>query len=297
MLATSVKKAQVSWRDYFELCKPKVVGLMLITVFVGMFLSTQKSLPLELIIITLVGVACCAGAAAAINHVVERHSDQFMSRTQRRPLPTGKISPQQALLFAGVLTAVGMFLLFAFVNGLTAILTFATLIAYAVVYTLFLKKSTSQNIVIGGIAGATPPLLGWTAVTGHLDPYALLPVLIIFTWTPPHFWALAIFRYEDYKKADLPMLPVEYGIPYTKKVILLYTVLLIVTSVLPYATGMSGWLYLMGALLLGGGYLYWNILLLKSEERMVAMQSFRYSIGYLGVLFFFLLLDHVLIMG
>lgn len=279
-------------RDYLELCKPKVVALMLLTVIVGMFLAAPGAVPLSILIAGVVGIGLCAGCAAAINHLVDKRIDAIMTRTHKRPVARGRVSVQQALLFALILGVLGTFILTYWVNGLTAILTVLTLIGYAGIYTGYLKRTTSQNIVIGGLAGAAPPLLGWTAVTNHLDPQAYLLVLIIFTWTPPHFWALAIYRLAEYQKAEIPMLPVTHGVPYTKLNILLYSILLLVVSIFPYIIGMSGWLYLIGAVLLGSRFLYWAIRLYRHEEGIIAMRTFRYSIVYLMVLFVILLLDH-----
>lgn len=279
-------------KNYLELCKPKVVLLMLLTAVVGMCLSMPGLLPLGPLVFGLLGIAFCAGSAAAINHLVDRHIDAIMARTQKRPIAQGKIPPSKAMIFALALGAIGMLILFELVNTLTAILTFISLIGYAVIYTGYLKRATPQNIVIGGLAGAAPPLLGWTAMTGQLSAEPLLLVLIIYTWTPPHFWALAIYRNKDYQSADIPMLPVTHGIEFTKLNILLYTILLWVVSALPYAIGMSGLLYLSGAMVLGGRFLYWAYKLKKTDNNRVAMQTFRYSIVYLMVLFIFLLLDH-----
>lgn len=282
----------VNWRDYLELCKPRVVLLMLLTVVVGMYLATPGWVSLSLIAYSLVGIGFCAGSAAAINHLVDRHIDSIMARTKKRPVAHGRVSVMQALWFAIIMAVIGLFILAVYVNKLTALLTFITIIGYAGVYTGYLKRATSQNIVIGGLAGAAPPLLGWTAVTNQLDPQALLLVLIIFTWTPPHFWALAIYRFEEYKNAQIPMLPVTHGIAYTKLNIYLYTILLLVVSVLPFVVGMSGWLYLLGALALGARFLYWVHKLYKTDKPVVAMQTFRFSIVYLMLLFVFLLVDH-----
>ncbi len=284
----------VAWQDYIELCKPRVVLLMLLTVIVGMYLATPGAVPLPILTASLIGIGLCASSAAAINHMVDKRIDAIMSRTKKRPIAHGRISMLQAFWFALILGVVGLFVLSYFVNALTAFLTFVTLIGYAGVYTGYLKRATPQNIVIGGLAGAAPPLLGWTAVANQLDPQALLLVLIIFVWTPPHFWALAIYRFEDYKDAEIPMLPVTHGIHYTKLNILLYTILLLVVSVLPFAVGMSGWLYLSGALLLGARFLYWAIFLYRSHQAIVGMRTFRFSIIYLMLLFVFLLLDHYL---
>jgi protoheme IX farnesyltransferase len=281
-----------SWRDYLELCKPRVVALMLLTVLVGMFLATPGWVPCITLVAGLVGIGLCAGSAAAINHLVDKHIDAIMARTKKRPVARGQISVANAIAFAFIAGVAGLSVLMIFVNALTAGLTFISLIGYAGVYTGYLKRATSQNIVIGGLAGAAPPLLGWTAVTNHLDPQAFLLVLIIFIWTPPHFWALSIYRYEDYRNAKIPMLPVIYGIPYTKLNVLLYTILLMVVSVLPFLVGMSGWFYLMGAVLLGARFMYWAIALYRHEEAVIAMRTFRFSIIYLMVLFVFLLVDH-----
>ncbi|CEG58068.1 heme o synthase [Legionella fallonii] len=289
-----VSPLPVDWRDYVELCKPRVVLLMLLTVLVGMYLATPGWINLSLISFTLVGVGLCAGSAAAINHLVDRHIDSIMARTKKRPVAHGRVSVIQALWFALIMGALGLTILAVLVNQLTALLTFVTLIGYAGVYTGYLKRATSQNIVIGGLAGAAPPLLGWTAVTNHLDPQALLLVLIIFTWTPPHFWALAIYRFEEYQDAQIPMLPVTHGIQYTKLNVYLYTILLLVVSVLPFVVGMSGWLYLAGALGLGLRFLFWAHNLYHTEKPVVAMQTFRFSIVYLMSLFVFLLIDHYL---
>lgn len=283
---------QSSCAAYLELCKPKVVLLMLLTAVVGMCLAEPGLLPWQPFVFGLIGIAFCAGSAAAVNHVVDRHIDSIMARTHKRPIAKGTIVPIKALSFALVLGLVGMTILVVFVNQLTALLTFLSLIGYAVIYTGYLKRATPQNIVIGGLAGAAPPLLGWTAITGQFSPEPLLLVLIIYTWTPPHFWALAIYRNEDYQSAEIPMLPVTHGIEYTKLNILLYTVLLIVVTALPYAIGMSGLIYFIGAMVLGFRFLQWAIWLRKSDKKRVAMQTFRYSIVYLMGLFFVLLLDH-----
>lgn len=284
----------VDWRDYVELCKPRVVMLMLLTVIVGMYLATPGWLELSLLGSTLAGVGFCAGSAAAINHLVDRHIDSIMARTQKRPIAHGRVSVIQAFWFAMIMGSLGLAILIWFVNQLTALLTFITLIGYAGVYTGYLKRATSQNIVIGGLAGAAPPLLGWTAVTNQMDPQALLLVLIIFIWTPPHFWALAIYRFEEYKHAQIPMLPVTHGIQFTKLNIYLYTVLLLVVSILPFTIGMCGWVYLVGALGLGFRFIYWVHKLYYTNKAAVALQTFRFSIVYLMLLFVFLLLDHYL---
>jgi protoheme IX farnesyltransferase len=269
------------WRDYLELCKPRVVMLMLLTVIVGMYLATPGSVSLYTLAATLLGIGLTAGSAAAINHLVDKRIDAIMSRTQKRPVAHGRIAVKDALIFSVVIGSLGLWVLGYFVNILTAVLTFLTLIGYAGIYTGYLKRATPQNIVIGGLAGAAPPLLGWTAVANQLDPQALLLVLIIFTWTPPHFWALAIYRFEDYRHAEIPMLPVTHGIHYTKLNILLYTILLLVVSILPFAVGMSGLFYLVSALTLGARFLYWGGRLYRTDKAIVAMQTFRFSIIYL----------------
>lgn len=285
---------RVSWLDYIELCKPRVVALMLLTVLVGMHLATPGWISLPILIASLMGIAFCAGSAAALNHLIDKRIDSMMTRTSRRPLVRGSISSKQAICFACGLGISGLFILTYWVNSLTACLTFLTLIGYAGIYTGYLKRATPQNIVIGGLAGAAPPLLGWTAITNQLDPQALLLVLIIFTWTPPHFWALAIYRYEEYQHAEIPMLPVTHGIQFTKLNVLLYTILLFVVSLLPVIIGMSGRVYLIGSCLLGLRFLYWSFLLFRSDNPRIAMKTFRFSIVYLMLLFLFLLLDHYL---
>lgn len=280
------------WRAYYELCKPRVVALMLITTIVGMLLATPGMVPWPIFVFGLVGIGLTAASGAVINHLVDRHIDAIMRRTQGRPLPTGKVSLPIAIIFAFVLATTGLSLLIFFVNLLTAVLTFLSLVGYALIYTVFLKRATPQNIVIGGLAGAMPPLLGWTAVTGHLDYGGLLLVLIIFIWTPPHFWALAIYRVDEYAKAQIPMLPVTHGIAFTKLNILLYTILLVVISVLPFVVEMSGLVYLIGALILGTIFLYWAIKLKYSDDPKIAMKTFSYSIVYLMLLFVVLLVDH-----
>jgi heme o synthase len=279
---------------YLELCKPRVVLLMLLTVAVGMQLAAPGLIPLQIFIFGIVGIALCAGSAATINHLLDFRIDVLMARTQRRPLPTGKIAAKHAWCFAIILCVIGTLVLITLVNVLTTVLTLLTLIGYAGFYTLYLKRATPQNIVIGGLAGAAPPLLGWTAVTGHLDPYALLLVLIIFVWTPPHFWALAIARYEEYALAKIPMLPVTHGIRFTKLSILLYTILLIIVSVLPFVAEMSGYFYLVATLILDAIFLWYAINLWRRDDKKIAMQTFRYSIIYLLLLFVVLLIDHFL---
>jgi len=290
LLATRSQRA--TWRDYLELTKPRVVLLMLITSLVGMFLATRAGVPWTVLLFGNLGIALCAGAAAAVNHVVDRRIDALMARTHKRPLAEGRVSPGAALAFALLLALAGTALLLAFTNELTAWLTLASLLGYAVVYTGLLKRATPQNIVIGGLAGAAPPLLGWVAVSGHLSAEPLLLVLIIFAWTPPHFWALAIHRKAEYAKVGIPMLPVTHGEPYTKLHILLYTLMLLAASLLPYAIHMSGPLYLGCALVLGGRFLHWAWALYRGSRPHAAIRTFKYSICYLFLLFIALLVDH-----
>ena len=295
MSQTELNAAAVNWRDYLELCKPNVVALMILTSLIGMVLATQQPVPLSILIFVNLGIALCAGSAAAVNHIVDRHVDDKMARTLNRPIAQGRITPRQAILFALITGLLGMAILLVFTNVLTAWLTLASLVGYAFIYTMFLKRATPQNNVIGGLAGAAPPLLGWTAVTGEIHHNALLLVLIIFAWTPPHFWALAIHRKDEYAKAKIPMLPVTHGERYTKINILLYTLLLIIVTTMPYLTGMFGWLYLVSSLLLGLGFLYWAIVMLRSEGGNSGMKTFQYSIVYLMVLFAVMLVDHYFI--
>ena len=281
-----------SWRDYYELGKPRVVTLIMITAIAGVFLAAPGFPPANALIFGTLGIALAASSAAAINHVLDRKFDAQMARTRNRPLQLGHVTARQALVYAAILGVSSMLVLVLWVNLLTAVLTFFSLIGYAVVYTVWLKHATPQNIVIGGAAGAAPPLLGWTAVTGHVDPYALLLFLIIFTWTPPHFWALAIARRDEYAQAGIPMLPVAYSIEFTRTHILLYTILLVIVTLLPYLTGMSGLIYLVAALGLGGFFLFRaSQLKLRSDERL-PMRTFTFSITYLALLFAALLVDH-----
>ena len=254
------------WRDYKELTKPNVVLLMILTSAIGMFMAVPGMVPVHVLILGNLGIALCAGAAAAVNHLIDQRVDQKMARTHNRPMARGRVSNLQASLFALVLGTLGMAILIVWINPLTAWLTLASLVGYAFVYTLFLKRATPQNIVIGGLAGAAPPLLGWTAVTDNIHGHALLLVLIIFAWTPPHFWALAIHRREEYAAVEIPMLPVTHGVAFTKLHILLYTILMFLITLLPYATRMSGPLYLLGAVVLGLGFLYWAIALMRGKN-------------------------------
>lgn len=280
------------WRDYLELTKPRVVALLLLTAVVGMCLATPTWVALDIMLPAIIGIGCMAGAAAAVNHLVDRHIDAKMARTLRRPLPSGSLSPRRVLVFATLLGFFGYLLLDVLVNRLTALLTLASLVGYAFVYTMYLKRATPQNIVIGGLAGAAPPLLGWTAVTGELHANPILLVLIIFTWTPPHFWALAVHRAKDYAKAEIPMLPVTHGVEFTKTCILLYTVLLSVVCVLPYLIGMSGLVYLVGVSGLNIGFLVYAWRLKYAPQKLTAFNMFKYSIWYLMALFVLLLVDH-----
>ncbi|MBN8483124.1 MAG: heme o synthase [Xanthomonadales bacterium] len=280
--------------QYVELTKPRVVALIVFTAIIGMFLAVPGWPPLRESVAGFIGIWLAAASAAAINHLIDQRIDRLMARTSHRPLATGSLTPTQVLIFAIALGTLSMAILIALVNPLTAALTFASLIGYAIVYTAFLKRATPQNIVIGGAAGAAPPLLGWAAVTGEVHPYALLLFLIIFVWTPPHFWALAIFRREDYSRAQVPMLPVTHGVTYTRWHVLAYTILLVIVTVLPYLTGMSGLFYLGGALVLGAGFLWYAVRLLSPPDEWFAMKVFNYSIVYLMALFAFLLADHYL---
>jgi protoheme IX farnesyltransferase len=282
------------WRDYLELTKPKVTLLIVFTAIVGMVLAAPGWVPLTPLVLGSVGIAMASGSAAAFNHILDRRIDGQMRRTRGRPLPTGHMQERHAVAFAVLLGVMSMLVLWTGVNRLTAVLTFCSLIGYAIVYTLWLKRATPQNIVIGGAAGAAPPVLGWAAVTGTIDPQALLLFLIVFTWTPPHFWALAIARRDDYAKVGIPMLPVTHGIPYTRHQILLYTILLILTTLLPFLAGMSGLIYLAAALALNGRFLYFVLALNRGQRMDLPMRTFRFSINYLMLLFAALILDHYL---
>lgn len=278
--------------QFYELTKPRVVMLIMFTAVVGMFLATSTMVPLDSLLLGTLGIGLAAAAGAAINHIVDREIDSKMKRTRRRPLASGGLSTEQALAFSVALAALSMFILFRWVNGLTAVLTFASLIGYAVVYTVFLKHWTPQNIVIGGAAGAAPPVLGWTAVTGQVSPDALLLFLIIFCWTPPHFWALALYRKNEYASAGVPMLPVTHGDRFTRLHILLYSVLLAAVSIMPFATQMSGWVYLAGAVLLNGQFMLYAVRLYLSYSDALARRTFVFSIQYLAMLFGVMLVDH-----
>ncbi|ERS12962.1 prenyltransferase family protein [Alcanivorax balearicus MACL04] len=283
-----------TWRDYLALTKPGVVMLLMVTAVAGMFLATDPPgmVPLHIFIPAFVGLSLAMMASAAINQIMDQKIDAIMKRTEQRPLVAGKLSPRAAVAFAVALAMLSMAMLYFLVNPMTAWLTLFGFVGYAFVYTLYLKRATPQNIVIGGVAGAIPPLLGWVAVTNELHPHAWLLVLIIFVWTPPHFWALAIHRADEYAKADIPMLPVTHGIPFTRESVLYYTILLFVCSLLPYLTGMSGLIYLIAAVILGAIFLVHAVRLRFSEDPKLPMKTFGYSITYLFVLFTALLVDH-----
>ncbi len=281
-----------AWRDYYELTKPRVVILIVFTAVVGMMLAVPGWPGIIPLLFGTLGIGLAASSAAVVNHVLDSRIDIQMSRTHNRPLPQGKLSQAHALTFAVVLCVLSMAMLWLLVNPLTAVLTFASLIGYAIIYTVYLKHATPQNIVIGGAAGAAPPVLGWTAVTGEIHSDALLLFLIVFIWTPPHFWALAIARREDYEKVGVPMLPVTHGNEFTRQYILLYTILLVLITIFPYLSGLSGLIYLVAALVLGGRFLVYAVRLKKDDGLDLPMQVFRFSINYLMILFLALLIDH-----
>ena len=291
-MSTRTVHTVADWHDYFELTKPKVVTLIIFTAVVGMFLAVPDWPGSTALLFGTLGIGLAAASAAVINHVLDAHIDAQMSRTHARPLPQGKLSAFQALTFATILCVISMLILVFVVNPLTAVLTFASLIGYAIVYTIYLKRSTPQNIVVGGAAGAAPPVLGWTAVTGEVHADALLLFLIVFVWTPPHFWSLAIAKKDDYAKVGIPMLPVTHGVSLTQLFILLYTVLLVLITILPYSSGMSGLIYLVTAVTLGVIFLVYAIRLRKDTGTELPMRVFRYSINYLMILFAALLVDH-----
>jgi protoheme IX farnesyltransferase len=283
------------WRDFLELTKPKVSLLIVFTAIVGMVLASPGMVPLAALLFGGIGIALASASAAAFNHVLDRRIDGQMARTRNRPLPMGHMIGGQAVAFASLLGVGSMLVLWFGVNPLTAALSFGSLIGYALVYTLWLKRATPQNIVIGGAAGAAPPILGWAAVTNTVDPQALLLFLIIFTWTPPHFWALAIARRDDYAKVGIPMLPVTHGIAFTRLQIVLYTILLVISTLLPYLTGMSGFIYLAAALALDARFMYYVLRLNRGKHPELAIQTFRFSITYLMLLFAALIVDHYLL--
>jgi heme o synthase len=281
-------------RAFYALTKPRVVSLIVFTAVIGMFLATPGAVPLQILLAATVGIALVAGAAAAVNCLVEHKIDALMRRTRWRPLPQGELTAAQTLVFAGVLGGVGLWVLYHYVNALTMWLTAATFVGYAIVYTLILKPATPQNIVIGGASGAMPPVLGWAAMRGEVGPEALMLCLIIFLWTPPHFWALALYRAEDYRRSGLPMLPVTHGNQFTRLHVLLYTLVLFAGTLLPFVYGMSGWLYLAAAVLLGGVFIGHAFALWRRYSDRLARKTFRFSILYLSLLFAALLLDHYL---
>ena len=283
------------WREYLELTKPKVVALIVFTAIVGMFLATPGMVPWPALIFGSIGIAFGAASGAAFNHVVDQRIDVLMARTQRRPLAVGSLSPRNAAIFATSLSVLSMAILWPLVNALTAFLTLASMVGYSVVYTIYLKRNTPQNIVIGGAAGAMPPVLGWAAVTGSVDPYALLLFAIVFVWTPPHFWALAIHRRDDYARAAIPMLPVTHGIEYTRLHVWLYTILLAIFTILPFATHMSGPFYLVSAVILNLGFIWHAWKLLQGRDNRQPMRTFTYSIWYLMGIFSALLVDHYVV--
>ncbi|MFP3873039.1 MAG: heme o synthase [Thiohalophilus sp.] len=297
-MGETVKQSEVRpeifrlWCDYYTLCKPKVVALIVFTAIVGMFLSVPGMVPWQPLIFGTLGIGLAAASAAAINQIVDQKIDAEMQRTSKRPLPAGTITNKQALLFSALLGIASMVILVYLVNPLTAVLTLLSLIGYAFIYTMYLKRATPQNIVIGGAAGAAPPVLGWTAVTGQIHPDSLLLFLIIYTWTPPHFWALAIHKREEYAKVDVPMLPVTHGVQFTRLHVLLYTIIMFGITLLPFATRMSGWLYFIGAIILGGIFLYYAIRMQSDKDPKIAIKTFGYSIVYLMGLFALLLVDH-----
>jgi heme o synthase len=287
----------IGWRDYLELTKPRVVLLMLLCALVGMFLAVPGMVPVDILVFGLLGIGLVAGSAAAVNHIADARIDARMQRTSSRPVAMGRVTFLQGALFAALLGCTGMLILYFLVNPLTAWLNLASWVGYGLIYTLFLKRATPQNIVIGGLFGAAPPLFGWAAVTNSIEPGALLLVLIIFAWTPPHFWALALDRKEEYASVDVPMLPVTHGESYTRLHILLYTLILFAVSLLPFAIGMSGLLYLAGAVALGAGFLYWAIVLIRNRNPRAPLETFKYSIIYLIALFVVLLVDHYLLVA
>ncbi len=284
----------VIWRDYLSLCKPRVVALMVLTAIVAMFLATPQGIGFswKILVLGSLGISFAAASGGVINQLIDRHIDNIMARTRNRPLPSGRIKPYQAWIWAICLILTSMFILGQWVNYTVAWLSFFTMIGYAGVYTLFLKRATPQNIVIGGIAGAMPPLLGWTAVTGEIQVPALLLVLIIYTWTPPHFWALAIHRQTDYANANIPMLPITHGVAFTRLNVLLYTLLLVAATYLPFAINVVGFVYCTGVSILNAGFLYYALNLYRNKNSRYAIATFRYSIYYLMLLFLFLLMDH-----
>ena len=286
---------RAGWRDYYEMCKPRVVLLMVLTSVVGMFLAVPGMVPLDVLVLGNLGIALVAGAGAVCNHLIDRKIDLKMKRTQNRPLPQGRVGPKQTIVFALVIGLAGMSILLFWVNPLCAWLTLGSFVGYAFIYTGYLKHATPQNIVIGGLAGAMPPLLGWSAVTGTIEPGALILVFIIFAWTPPHFWALAVHRKDEYAQESIPMLPVTHGIKFTKLQIILYTIILFLVSLFPYLVMMSGTFYLISATVLGSIFLYLSIKFFNDESNALALPTFNFSIYYILLIFLALLVDHFLL--
>lgn len=292
---TQLSMAKMSLRHFYALCKPRVTALIVFTAIIGMLMATPGMVPVSILLAATVGIAFASGAAAAFNCLIEHKIDAMMARTRARPLPTGQLSQMETLLFASVLGGVGLSILYYWVNPLTMWLTLGTFVGYAVIYTVFLKPATPMNIVIGGASGAMPPILGWAAVNNTVSPESLVMFLIIFAWTPPHFWALALYRREEYAKVGMPMLPVTHGERFTLLHILLYTIILVVVSLMPYGLGMSGWLYLVSAALLNMIFMYYVVSLYRSYSDALAKTTFKYSIIYLSLIFAALLLDHYLV--
>lgn len=291
-MAVNLQRFSVNCRSFFIMCKPRVTGLIVFTAVIGMFLATPGMVPLPLLLAATVGIAMSSGAAAAFNCLIEQKIDALMARTRGRPLPTGQVNSVQTAVFASIVGGLGLMLLYWQVNPLTMWLTFATFIGYAVIYTVFLKPATPLNIVIGGASGAMPPLLGWAAVTNSVSPEALILFLIIFAWTPPHFWALALYRRNEYAQSGLPMLPITHGEEFTRLHILLYTVILVAVAMMPVGVGMSGWIYLIAAIVLNVRFMVYAVQLYRNYSDYLARRAFRFSIAYLGYLFAALLLDH-----
>ncbi|WP_018987115.1 heme o synthase [Methylophilus methylotrophus] len=292
---TQLSMAKMSLRHFCALCKPRVTALIVFTAIIGMLMATPGMVPVSILLAATVGIAFASGAAAAFNCLIEHKIDAMMARTRARPLPTGQLSQMETLLFASVLGGVGLSILYYWVNPLTMWLTLGTFVGYAVIYTVFLKPATPMNIVIGGASGAMPPILGWAAVNNTVSPESLVMFLIIFAWTPPHFWALALYRREEYAKVGMPMLPVTHGERFTLLHILLYTIILVVVSLMPYGLGMSGWLYLASAAVLNMIFMYYVVCLYRSYSDILAKTTFKYSIIYLSLIFAALLLDHYLV--
>ena len=289
---TSLQKMRTDASSFFALCKPRVSAMIVFTAIIGMLLAVNGPIDLALLVLASIGIGLASGAAAAFNCLVEQKIDAKMARTRGRPLPTGMLNSQQTFIFASIVAALGLGILYAFVNPLTMWLTFGTFIGYAVIYTIFLKPATPLNIVIGGASGAMPPILGWTAMTGSVSPESLILFLIVFAWTPPHFWALALYRREEYAKSGLPMLPVTHGEAFTLLHILLYTIILFVVAMMPVGLGMSGWVYLACTLILNIGFMAYAIALYRNYSDDLAKRTFKFSIWYLMLLFVALLLDH-----